>query len=484
MPDGYHSSNDSNPGDQRRNLLIFASCVALQYLAAPVIYVGITQAALLKQLGANATLANLPAASFFVMATVAALIAWLKPRVSDLKPVLVWCYSLAALASALVGVALISPISNDAKIGAVILQSAITGATIPTAIAFIWEVLGRATLKSDRGLALGLAYGVGPLLAALGSMGSQLILAGEFRIFAVALETAKYDFPGNFALLFLLEAPVMAAAAILSSRFKIEVPELEEPGRKRFAEVQDLVFGVVCSVAALICVLTEWFAVAYLLMGGSVVFFASHFRDLLSFRLIRMATIVTMIVYIGNVIPSNMALYSEEVMGVDPEATAGYQNAMRFGFKAIAGLALGWILTRYHARAGILVTSGLYVAALGWAICASSNLYLFAFGIFGAGELIGVYAPNYVLSASKKSQMRRSMVMMNVLMAPVGQLGPVFGQIADHIDENGITAFGQTSRAYGFQISFAVCAVTILLGMALAWVWLPRSPDDSENARQ
>ena len=80
--------------------------------------------------------------------------------------------------------------------------------------------------------------------------------------------------------------------------------------------------------------------------------------------------------------------------------------------------------------------------------------------------------------------MRRSMVMMNVLMAPVGQLGPVFGQIADHIDENGITAFGQTSRAYGFQISFAVCAVTILLGMALAWVWLPRSPDDSENARQ
>ena len=56
MPDGYHSSNDSNPGDQRRNLLIFASCVALQYLAAPVIYVGITQAALLKQLGANTRL--------------------------------------------------------------------------------------------------------------------------------------------------------------------------------------------------------------------------------------------------------------------------------------------------------------------------------------------------------------------------------------------------------------------------------------------
>ena len=52
-----------------RNLRIFATIVALQYLAAPVIYVGITQASLLKELKANALVANLPGASFFVMAT-------------------------------------------------------------------------------------------------------------------------------------------------------------------------------------------------------------------------------------------------------------------------------------------------------------------------------------------------------------------------------------------------------------------------------
>ena len=53
---------------QRLNVLLFSGCVALQYLSAPVIYVGITQSSLLDQLGANATVANLPAASFFVMA--------------------------------------------------------------------------------------------------------------------------------------------------------------------------------------------------------------------------------------------------------------------------------------------------------------------------------------------------------------------------------------------------------------------------------
>ena len=37
---------------QRKNLVLFASCVALQYLSAPVIYVGITQGSLLDKLGA------------------------------------------------------------------------------------------------------------------------------------------------------------------------------------------------------------------------------------------------------------------------------------------------------------------------------------------------------------------------------------------------------------------------------------------------
>ena len=42
------------------NLYLFAAIVAMQYLSAPVIYIGITQGSLLDQLGANAVLANLP----------------------------------------------------------------------------------------------------------------------------------------------------------------------------------------------------------------------------------------------------------------------------------------------------------------------------------------------------------------------------------------------------------------------------------------
>ena len=131
-----------------RNLLLFAAIVALQYLAAPVIYVGITQASLLNQLGANPIIANLPGASFFVMASMVACIAWLFPGVRHLKPILTTCYALCAVTCGLTSMVLISDTSDETKVIMVILQSGITGATIPTAIAFIWEILGRTTDES------------------------------------------------------------------------------------------------------------------------------------------------------------------------------------------------------------------------------------------------------------------------------------------------------------------------------------------------
>ena len=476
MPAPPEFGQGTAPTGQRLNVLLFSGCVALQYLAAPVIYVGITQSSLLDQLGANATVANLPAASFFVMATLVALVAWYKPRAADLKPVLVWCYLLAAVTSGLLGIILQSSLDDEIKIFCVILQSGVTGATIPTAIAFVWEVLGRGTRESDRGLALGLAYGLGPVLAAVGSLGAQLILAGRCEILTLQWKITPLAFPANFSLLFFIVSPVMAGAALLASRFVLETPEHEEPGRRPFKEVQDLFWGVLASVVAMVCVLQQYWLIAYALMAISTVLFACHFRDLLSSRLLRLAIFVTLLMYLGNIIPSNMTLYSKEVLGVDPQETVGYQNAIRFSFKALAGVFLGWVLTRYNARAGILITAGLYVLALFWAMIASKTMYLYAFGIFGAGELVGVYAPNYILSACRKSQMRRSMVLMNLLMAPVGQLAPVFGQIADDIRKKDIRAFGQSSQAFGFQTSFAVCAAVILLAIVIAVIWLPRTP--------
>jgi MFS family permease len=459
---------------------LFAAIVGLQYLAAPVIYVGITQASLLRQLTPNAVVANLPGASFFVMATLAALAAWAFPRVAQLKPVLVACYGTAAVTSALTAVALMMPVSNNAKIAAVVAQSALTGATIPTAIAFIWEVLGRTTDESKRGVALGLAYGAGPILAALGSLASQLILAGEFEFGPIDIRVTPFGSPTNYALLFGLIAPVMGLAAFLSSRFEIVAP-IVEPGRRPVAEVIDLVLGVLAGVAAMMFAIYELMPLSIACMLVSTALFAVHFRDLLSVRLLRLVAVMTVIFYVGNTIPSNMNLYSESVLGVDPMEYAGYQNLLRFTFKAIAGTALGWLLVRTNPRAGVLVTAGLYVLALAWAMFSTGKMYLVAFGVFGAGELIGVYAPNYMLSACRTSEMKRGQVMMNLAMGPVGQAGLLFGWIAQTIKENNITAFGATSEALGFQTSFAVCGGILALGILFTLLFIPPHPKRDDD---
>ena len=62
---------------QYRNLFVFAACTGLQYLAAPVMYVGITQASLCQRLGTDTRVANLPATFYFAMTAMPALIVWL-----------------------------------------------------------------------------------------------------------------------------------------------------------------------------------------------------------------------------------------------------------------------------------------------------------------------------------------------------------------------------------------------------------------------
>ena len=63
------SADDDCPlaaSEQSRNILCFAGLWCLYYLAAPVSYVGVTHANLLKALGGNDTVANLPHAVYHV----------------------------------------------------------------------------------------------------------------------------------------------------------------------------------------------------------------------------------------------------------------------------------------------------------------------------------------------------------------------------------------------------------------------------------
>ena len=492
-------TNDGATGDgqcplslaeQRRNIILFASCTGLQYLSAPVLYVGITQASLCHRLGADAKLANLPATFFFAMTAMPALIAWLFPYVSFLKRNLVVCYSVTATMLAVMAMALIIPLPDNVRIGFVILQGAVSGIAMPAAIAFLWEAIGRGTDQSRRGLALSLAFGAGPMLAVAGSLGSQLLLSGELGGWKI--ENLQY--PWNFASLFAVAVPAMALAAFLSSRFVVPLPEVEAV-REPFSQVAGLCAGILAGSLSLLLYFLESTVeipvidvrvhssyIGHVMLALAGMLFVHHFRDILTQRALLIATVVTVLIYSGNTIPSNMNLYTSEVLDALPEEYAGYQNTLRFSFKVVAGFLLGWILTKTNPKAGILLTGCIFVTAQIWAIFATGTMYLIAFGLYGAGELVGVYAPNYILSASSQSQMRRNMAFVTMLMVPAAPAGYLFGAISDYISENNITAFGvSSSKAFGFQVSFAVCAAMMICGIVIAVCLLPVRPNPDQQ---
>ena len=477
--------------EQRRNLILFAVCTGTQYLAAPVLYVGITQASLCDRLGADARTANLPGTLFFAMTAMPALFAWLSPRVSSLKRNLGLFYGTSALMLATLTVTLALPVSNQLKLAMIVLQGGISGAVMPAAIALLWESMGRGSDESRRGLALSMAFGAGPLLAVVGSFGQTALLGGDL----FGLHFAGLSYPLNFIILFAAGVPVMALAAIFSQFFVIAPVEREQE-REPVSAVIGLLIGIPLMLAAVALIQisavpadaameslrsgpgirSSLRALGTLSAIGSALAFVYHFRTVLQQRVLLFATLVTILVYSGNVIPSNMNLYSLEALGDLPEKYAGVQNMLRFSFKVVAGAMLGWVLTRTNPRVGILATASIFLVAQIWAMCVTGPWYLVAFGIHGAGELVGVYAPNYIVSASRADQLRRNMAFVTMLMVPAAPAGYLYGAIVDGVKQAGWTAFGMNSTSLGFRLSFLVCGLLILGGIVLAVFLLPSRP--------
>ncbi len=488
------SPNDACPlswPEQRRNLVLFASCTGMQYLAAPVLYVGITQASLCDRLGADARTSNLPGTLFFAMTAIPAIIAWWSPRVASLKRNLMLCYATSACMLGTLAVTLLLPLPNSVKLAMVILQGGVSGAVMPAAIALLWEAIGRGSDESRRGLALSLAFGAGPILAVLGSFAQTALLGGDL----FGLKFSGVAYPWNFVVLFGAGAPVMVVAACLS-RFLVVPPVEREPDREPISAVADLLIGVplmFVSVALLHAASIQsneqyrW--AGYVAASGAAVALVYHFRSLLRQRVLLLATVVTILVYAGNMIPSNMNLYSPEVLGDTPEKYAGLQNMLRFGFKVVAGALLGWVLTRTNPRTGILATSTIFLLAQVWALLVTGPWYLVAFGIFGAGELIGVYSPNYICSASRTNDLRRNMAFATMLMVPAAPAGYLYGAIVDavharYLAADGktlhLTEWGMTPVALGYRLSFLVCGLLILSGIVVAVTLLPKQPRPPE----
>jgi len=466
------------PRLQVSNLVYFAMCTGMQYLAAPVLYVGITQASLCKALGADARVSNLPATMFFAFTAVVVLVAWLSPGIGSLRRNLSICYASTSVMLFVTAFVLAMPVSAEIKIGVVILQGAVSGAAMPTAIALLWEIVGRGSDERRRGMALGLAFGAGPILAVVGSFVQTLLLGGKF----FGLEFDGLDGLNGFVVLFACGVPVMGLAAILSWSFRL--PEsLTEPSREPIANVLGLLVGLPLMIASIgLMQLGEFTATAaykyaaYALAALSAAAFVYHFRPILTQRVLLVATVVTVLVYSGNTIPSNMNLFTSEVLGDEPAKYAGMQNALRFGFKVIAGAVLGWLLTRSHPRLGLVATAAIFLLAQVWAMFATGTAYLVAFGLYGAGELIGVYAPNYILSASRPGEIRRNMAFVTLLMVPAAPTGYLFGSIAQSVKDAGWQFGDMTSAALGFRVSFGVCALLILSGIVVALFALPKHP--------
>lgn len=467
-----------SPAEQRRNIILYAIGFGMNYLAAPVLYVGTTQAALCDRLGANARTANLPGSLYFAMTAMPVLLAWLSPKVTHLKRNLSVCFTIMGVMLVCVAISLAMDLSNKVKIGMVIAQAVVSGAVMTSTFGLLWEALARGTDESLRGKALGLAFGVGPLLAVLGSFLQTYLLGGDL----FGLHFPGIGYPTGFVILFGICGPIMLVSAI-ASRFFIVPPVEQEVEREPVSSVTGLLIGLptMCLSIALLQLSDSGYSkalapIAYAVGIVSAAAFIYHYRSLLSQRVLLIATLVTILIYCGNVIPSNMNLYAREALGDDPAKFAGVQNMLRFGFKVVAGLLLGWLLTKTHPKGGILATGTIFLCSQIWAICVTGPWYLLASGLHGAGELIGVYAPNYIVSASRKNDLRRNMAFVTMLMVPAAPAGFLYGTIVEHVKSQGWRLAGMNSETLGFRISFAVCAVLILSGILLAAIALPRRP--------
>ena len=226
---------------------------------------------------------------------------------------------------------------------------------------FEWEVLVRGVAEQRRGLALGLSYGVGPILAVVSSLATQLLLDGKLGPIGIH----KPAFPWEFCILFVASAIIGGVPAISATRYIVPLPAVE-------IEREPLLSGV---------------------FGG--------LRDFVRNRLLMLTSIAFLLTIIGgtSILPSAV-LYIREVLGEEPQKYVGYQFAMRFGLKMVAGLLLGWLITKTHPRAGLVATTFLCLAGLAWALVVPGKWYLVSFGILGGGELYYVYYQNYLISCS------------------------------------------------------------------------------------
>ena len=409
-------------GQQNRNLVRFGVHMSLIYLAAPVVYVGNLDAVLLNKLGYSDKVANLPLTAYmWTTAPFLVLFTWYFCHVRMLKPVLAASYALSAAAGLIVVAALLHPRSSW-LVAALVVHAMLLGWCAAIVNAFEWEILARGVAAQRRGFALSLAFGLGPTMAVVSSLATQLVLDGKLG----PISTGKLSFPWDFVSLFAVSVLILAVPAVSATRYIVPRPPAEVT-REKFCS------GV---------------------FGGLGVFLRS--------RLLMVTTAAFLLVYLGSsMILPTVVLHIREAVGEEPQKYTGYVFVLQFSFKAVAGLLLGWLLVRTHCRAGLTATTFLGLAGLVWALLVPGPWYLLSFGLLGAGELYGVYYPNYLVSCSPPSMIRRNLAYSQLLMLPATFAPVVFGLISD---------------THGPRLSIVLAVVVLVATILLVQLALPRQP--------
>ncbi|MBN1342600.1 MAG: hypothetical protein JXQ73_07970 [Phycisphaerae bacterium] len=396
---------------QTANGLYYALIVSINYLVAPVSYVDLMHAALCNTAGASKTVANLPTSMGAFFGLVPLVAAWVFPYTRWIRPVMSYGYLCSGIGGLIVPIVLICPSPDWLKILATILHAAILMTCSGTAGVFIWEAVVRGTSERKRGRTFSITYGIGPFFAVASSAAAQKVL-----------DLGAY--PYSFAAIFFVGSLLLLVNAVLARRFQI--PDEDEVVRRE----------------------------------PFIVFIVGGLKSFLTSRTLIALGIAYVLFYAALVAMNNAMLNVESVLGVEPKQMTGWCSALRFGAKGLAGLGLGLLLARYGARSPALATSLALVMANVWTMVVPGYAYLVAFGLFGAGELGGLYYPHYLAAASRPDRLKRNIAIYQI----VGTLGSagaaVLGFVADH--------WGTTA-----SMGLAVCIASVAM---FIFLMLPAKP--------
>ncbi len=405
---------------QRRNSLVFLLTNSLSYLVAPVFYVGVLHAAILDSLDASDTIANLPEAFYLWVTPVPVLVAWLWPSPRLMRPMLAASLLLMGTAGFLVAI-LFAVAPQSWLVPAIIAHSAIIGIGNGVRLMCSWELIGRGLSPQWRGWTLGWTFGLGPIFAVAGSCVSQLILSGNFLD---VIRTPPVPAPWSYVVLFGATGPAMWLGAAIVGLADVPPP----PTVEARTQIVDVVKGL---------------------------------RQYFLQPVIVIAALAFLLTYGGTTIINNLSLYTRDAIGEAPERYAGLQLALRFGFKCLAGFALGWLVTRIHAKASLLTTTATCLAGVCWALAVPGKWYMLSFGLLGAGELFYVYYLNYIVECSPTQRIRENTAYTNLITVVIGMMPLLFGAVSD---------------SYGIRASFYLAAVVFVTALMIVGFGLPRRP--------